>query len=260
MLTTIAGSIVNLVLDPILIFGLDMSVAGAAVASVFARIAVLVIGVRYVIKRQYMPNGLGISEFREDLGAILKIAVPAMLTNVATPIGNAYVIASMSTFGDGSVAGFSIVGRLMPVAFGVIFALSGAVGPIVGQNFGAGRMDRVHHTLVSSLIFSTAVVVAVSLLLLLTQSYIVDAFRAQPAAAALINFFVRLLLSALYLVARNLYLMQRSIIWGVLYGRRGLTGVRQPLEQFHLFGLVRSCTAPKAFWLDRPWVDYCLAY
>ncbi|MBQ0711952.1 MAG: MATE family efflux transporter [Porticoccus sp.] len=189
MVATIAGSMVNLVLDPILIFGLDMSVAGAAVASVVARITVLFIGVRYVINRQYMPSGLGVGEFCDDLGSIAKIAVPAMLTNVATPIGNAYVTASMSIFGDGSVAGFSIVSRIMPVAFGIIFALSGAVGPIIGQNFGAGRMGRVHHTLISSLIFSTAVVMAVSLLLLLMQNYIVEAFRAQPAAAALIQFF-----------------------------------------------------------------------
>lgn len=189
MITTIAGSVVNVILDPILIFGLDMNVAGAAVASVAARIAVLIVGVRYVVNRQYMPSGLSIIEFRDDLAAILKIAVPAMLTNVATPVGNAYVTASIAKFGDSYVAGFSIVGRLMPVAFGVVFALSGAVGPIVGQNFGAGRMDRVHQTLINALIFSTAVVVVVSVILLLLKNQIIDVFNAEQASAALIQFF-----------------------------------------------------------------------
>ena len=49
----------------------------------------------------------------------------------------------MAGYGEEAVAGMAIVGRLIPVAFGVIFALSGAVGPIIGQNYGAGQHDRV---------------------------------------------------------------------------------------------------------------------
>ena len=50
----------------------------------------------------------------------------------------------------------AIAGRLTPVAFGVIFALSGAIGPIIGQNFGAGRMDRVRRAFLDGLIFTGA--------------------------------------------------------------------------------------------------------
>jgi Na+-driven multidrug efflux pump len=49
----------------------------------------------------------------------------------------------MAEFGEAAVAGMAIVARLTPVAFGVIFALSGAVGPIIGQNAGAGEGARV---------------------------------------------------------------------------------------------------------------------
>ncbi len=189
MFTTIAGGIVNAVLDPILIFGLDMGVAGAATASVMARITVLLVGALYVARSNCLPCTIGFREFRNDLSNIVKIAVPAVLTNVATPVGNAYVTASIAGFGDGPVAGFSIIGRVIPVAFGIIFALSGAMGPIVGQNFGAGNMQRVRQTLIDSLLFSSLVVAAISLLLWFAQGYIIKIFHAQPEAASLIQFF-----------------------------------------------------------------------
>ncbi len=66
----------------------------------------------------------------------MTIALPAILTQFATPIGQAYVTRAMAAFGEDAVAGMAIVGRMTPVAFGVIFALSGAIGPIIGQNFG----------------------------------------------------------------------------------------------------------------------------
>jgi Na+-driven multidrug efflux pump len=72
-----------------------------------------------------------------NLKDIFTIAIPAIITNVATPIGTAYVIAVMAQFGDSAVAGMSITGRLTPVAFAVVFAVSGAIGPIIGQAIGA---------------------------------------------------------------------------------------------------------------------------
>ena len=49
----------------------------------------------------------------------------------------------MAKFGEAAVAGMVVIRRLVPLAFGVVFALSGAVGPIIGQNYGSGQMDGV---------------------------------------------------------------------------------------------------------------------
>ena len=86
------------------------------------------------------------------------IGLPAMMTQIATPVGNAFVTAEIARFGDGAVAGWAIIGRIVPVAFGVIFALSGAVGPIIGQNFGARRYDRLQSTMRDSLTVTTVYV------------------------------------------------------------------------------------------------------
>ncbi len=189
MSATLAGGLVNAVLDPILIFGLGLGVAGAAWASVAARVAVLLVGAYGVILRADMLGRFKARLFGRDAGRIAAIAGPAILTNVATPVGNAYVTASMAAFGDDAVAGFSIIGRIIPVAFGVIFALSGAVGPVIGQNYGAGSHHRIRRALLDALLLSTAVVLVSASLLFLLQDQIAAAFGASPGAAALWGFF-----------------------------------------------------------------------
>ena len=189
MSATLAGGLVNAVLDPILIFGLEMGVAGAAWASVAARATVFLVGAYGVILKTEMLGRFKARLFGRDAARIAAIAGPAILTNVATPVGNAYVTASMATFGDDAIAGFSIVGRIIPVAFGVVFALSGAVGPVIGQNFGAQRHDRIRRALLDALLLSTGVVLVSASLLFVLQDQIAAAFDASPGAAAVWGFF-----------------------------------------------------------------------
>ncbi len=189
MSTTLAGGLVNAILDPILIFGFDLGIEGAAWASVGARIAVLIVGAYGVIVKKRMLGRFKAKAFPRDVLRIGEIAGPAILTNVATPFGNAYVVTSMAAFGDDAVAGFSIIGRIIPVAFAVVFALSGAVGPVIGQNYGALRFDRVREALIDSLKLSTAVVAVASLILFLAQDLIAEAFGASVGAATVIGFF-----------------------------------------------------------------------
>lgn len=189
MSATLSGGLVNAVLDPILIFGFELGVAGAAWASVMARVAVFLVGAYGVVIRTRMLGRFKARPFGHDVGRIAAIAGPAVLTNVATPVGNAYVTASVADFGDDAVAGFSIVGRVIPVAFGVIFALSGAVGPVIGQNFGAERFERVRRALLDALLLSTVVVAAAALLLFLLQGPVARAFNASPGATELWSFF-----------------------------------------------------------------------
>ncbi|MGI9436063.1 MAG: MATE family efflux transporter, partial [Geminicoccaceae bacterium] len=189
MASTLTGGLVNAVLDPILIFGLDLGIAGAAWASVAARFAVLAVGAYGVVVQTRMFGRFKASALPRDILRIGAIAGPAMLTNVATPFGNAYVVASMAAFGDDAVAGFSIIGRIIPVAFGIIFALSGAVGPVIGQNVGAKKYQRIRRALLDALLLSTGTVLISSTILFAFQDQIVGAFGASPGAASLFGFF-----------------------------------------------------------------------
>lgn len=189
MSATLAGGLINAVFDPILIFTFDMGIAGAAWASVLARLAVLLVGAYAVIFKMNMLGSFKAAAFLRDLKRISAIAGPAMLANIATPVGNSYVTASMSGFGVDAVAAYSVIGRIIPVAFGVVFVLSGAVGPVIGQNFGAGKYDRSQRALRDALLIATGWVVAAAALLFALQDIIASGFGLSAGATDVWRFF-----------------------------------------------------------------------
>ncbi|BCH34545.1 MATE family efflux transporter [Mesorhizobium sp. L-8-10] len=189
MYVTLGSGLAAAVFDPILIFGFDMGLDGAAVSTVLSRIVMLAIGIHgaHAVHRLIrLPD-------RERLAAAFRpffaIALPSVLTQIATPVGNAYVTAEISAFGVDAVAGWAIIGRLTPVAFGVIFALSGAVGPILGQNYGAGRFDRLTAVMRDSLGVTIAYVLAVWALLAIFAGPVAALFGAGAEARDLVIFF-----------------------------------------------------------------------
>lgn len=189
MWVTIYGGLVNAVLDPILIFGFDLDLTGAAIASVMARLTMTVVGVGYVLRYYGGFTRLSLPAISIDLRPILVIAVPAILTQLATPIGAAYVTRVMSGFGEEAVAGMAIVGRMTPLAFAVVFALSGAVGPIIGQNSGAGLQDRVRGAFRDAILFTLAIVVAITIILFFLRAPIVSLFQVEGLARDLVYLF-----------------------------------------------------------------------
>jgi len=115
--------------------------------------------------------------------------VPAILTQLATPVGQAFVTRAMAEFGEVAVAGMAIVGRLTPLAFAVIFALSGAVGPIIGQNFGAGNARRVRGAFNAGVLFVGIYVVLAAVALFALRVPIVQLFQAEGLAKDLVFLF-----------------------------------------------------------------------
>lgn len=189
MMGTVFGGAVNAALDPVLIFGFDLGLDGAAYASVVARIVMCsyaVIAVWRIHKGFAAPSA---GMILRDAKAISAIAGPAILTNVASPIGNAIVTREVAAYGTDAVAAMAVIGRLMPVSFAVVFALSGAIGPIVGQNFGAGSFDRVRGTLRAGLQFLAAYTLLAALILFVARGLIGDLFEAQGEMRALIYLF-----------------------------------------------------------------------
>ena len=189
MMATIAASIVNAVLDPILIFGFSLGLDGAALASVAARCAMAITSLVPVVRHYGGFPRININEFMTNIPQILGIAGPAVLTNVATPIGSSIVMRAIAPFGDSAVAGFAVMGRLTPLVFCTLFALSGAVGPIVGQNFGARQFSRVRDALLRATEFTFVYVVLATIILALTSGYIADAFSLQTEGRNLIFWF-----------------------------------------------------------------------
>jgi putative MATE family efflux protein len=196
MVVTLSAALVTAVLDPILIFGLNLGLDGAAITSVISRIGLAAVGLHGVLVRHRMLSRLDVSRFRADAKTVMSVASPAILTNLATPVAAAFVTHSIAQFGASAVAGAATIDRVSPVAFGVIYALSGAVGPILSQNLGAGRVDRVREGLRASLIFMACAVAIAWVVLALAvvpwfggQGLLIRMFSADAEAAKLITLF-----------------------------------------------------------------------
>ncbi len=189
MYVTLSSAIAALILDPLLIFGFDLGLTGAAIAIIFIRVSFLMValyGAHFVHRMIARPDFGGLKMMGSPF---LVIAIPAILTQLATPVGNAYVTRAIATFGDDAVAGWAIVGRLMPLAFAAVFALSGAVGPILSQNLGARKFDRLNSTMWNSLLASLVYCVLVWSLLAFFWPQIAGLFQAGGDAASLVRFF-----------------------------------------------------------------------
>lgn len=189
MMVMIIGGAVNAALDPVLIFGLNLDLTGAALASIAARITIAVLSLRAIARHH---GGFGrptLPGLRADVRNVLVIAVPAVLTQLATPVGQAIVTRAMADYGEEAVAGMAIIGRLIPVAFGVLFALSGAVGPIIGQNAGAGKQERVVGTLRDALLFTLIVTVLVAVALFALRGPLEALFRLDGVSRDLVFLF-----------------------------------------------------------------------
>jgi putative MATE family efflux protein len=193
MNVTLIGAVVNTLLDVVLILGLGLGIHGAAIASAIARVIMMAVGLYGVIRVHDLWGRLRLPTVVADAPALIAIAVPAVLTNVATPFANAYVTRAMAPFGDAAVAGWAILGRLTPVAFGAIFALSGTIGPIIGQNYGAGDFARMRATLTHSLIVTAAFTGLAWVLLAALAHPLTLSFDARGETASLIVFFCRML-------------------------------------------------------------------
>jgi len=144
------GALLNLALDPILIFGWfgvpRLELAGAAVAMVLSRLVMTAVLFYFAIFRYRLF--LPIRQWRHRLLAswreVLTVGIPAIATQMIGPISGAIITRLLASHGHDVVAGFGVAGRIEGVAVMLLFALSGSIGPFVGQNWGAGNIDRVH--------------------------------------------------------------------------------------------------------------------
>ncbi|WP_375274287.1 MATE family efflux transporter [Methylorubrum thiocyanatum] len=188
MYVTLGGGIVTIFVDPLLIFGFGLGVDGAALAVCVARVTFVAIG--WVGVRRYrMLEPPRLAAVLGDLPLVARIALPAVLTNLAPSVASAFVAHALSGFGPAAIAGNVVIDRLAPVAFCGLFAMSGSIGPILGQNWGAGRFDRMRGVLRVGAGVTALYVFLVWLLLALARGPLAGAFELKGVAADLFGFF-----------------------------------------------------------------------
>jgi Na+-driven multidrug efflux pump len=143
------GAVANCILDPILIFGFlgskPLGIQGASIATTLTRILTLFLSL-YVLHRRYglvaRPH-LRIRELVDSWRHVLHIAAPSFVSNMLMPVSMFVLTGLVGRHGEAAVAAFGAGGRVEMFAYLCPMALGISLVPLVGQNYGAGRFDRV---------------------------------------------------------------------------------------------------------------------
>lgn len=149
-LVMIIVAVVNILLDPILIFGLfgfpKMALQGAALATIIAysvsfcvALYILKLKLKILVWRYCIHNVI------PGWKAILGIGIPAISNNLITPLSTAIITALVAQHGIEAVAGFNVAARLEAFFIIPLMAMASAMGPFFGQNLGANKIDRLQY-------------------------------------------------------------------------------------------------------------------
>ncbi len=185
-LIMVVAIIVNLVLDPVLIFGLGpfprMELAGAAVATVIARAVTLVVSLFVLSLRENMltlerPR---LDELLSSWRKVLFVGLPAAGTYIIIPMASAIVTRLIAGYGVESVAGFGVASRIEMFALTPVMALSMVLVPFVGQNWGAGKLERIQRGVKLSRIFALLWGLLLVLVFLSLARPIASVFNSDP--------------------------------------------------------------------------------
>ncbi len=189
MLMTVSA-ILNVVLDAILIFGLlgfpALGVEGAALATVLANVGTMLasISIVYFRERLISFSGLAPQLLMDSWRRILHVGVPSITSSLVAPMTTAFITYQVAQFGQEAVAGFGISSRVEGASLLALMALSAAVTPFVGQNFGGRHFDRVAAGVRWCYRFSLSYGLCVAAILALAGPYIADLFTDSDAAIA----------------------------------------------------------------------------
>lgn len=176
-------ALINIILDPILIFGLwgapEMGVQGAALATVISNFVALVVGI-YIYIRVFPIMSLQwcckLTGFISTAKKMMVIAIPVGLTQAIQPLVNAVVITLLANYGSQAVAAMGIASRIEAFAFIALMALSTGMAPVIGQNFGANKFDRVKETLKKAITFSCIWSFGIAFIVAVAGSFIAGFF------------------------------------------------------------------------------------
>ncbi len=192
------SAIMNVILDPILIFGLfgmpRLEVEGAAIATVLSNAVTLCVSLGVVVFREHLITfrHLWPKLILDSWRRVLHVGLPSMTSSLIAPLTTAFITYQVAQFGQEAVAGFGIASRMEGLSLLAMMALSGAVTPFVGQNFGAQNYDRVDVGMRWCFRFSLIYGLIIAAFLALTSVYIAELFTEDPTAIATANLHMRI--------------------------------------------------------------------
>ncbi|RTE65632.1 MATE family efflux transporter [Amphritea opalescens] len=264
------SSLLNFILDPIMIFGWGpvpaLGIQGASIASCIAwgLTAVFALWNLYFNKGLLVLRIESVSVALQHWMMVMKIGFPAALSNMMTPIAAAIMTAIVATHGPEAVAAFGVGSRLESLSLLANLALSMTLPPFISQNFGRGYVDRVRGAYLAAVKFALLWQAAVYLLLLLFAGGIGSLFSDNDSVISLIGLWILIVplgfgfQAVTFLTASSFNALHQPIramrisIFRLfcLYVPLGLLGnyLADLQGMFIGFVIANMCTAAMAYW------------
>lgn len=182
----IVGSVLNVALDPVFIFGFGplpaLGLNGAALAALVARSTILVGALVLLRGRLDMVSFKRPEpgELRRSWKDILHVGLPAAGTNAIVPLGTMLITAMIARYGPDAVAGFGVASRIESMMLVVYYAMSAIIGPFVGQNFSAGQEERILRALRLCTLFCLASGLTIAVVLAAASGFLPVLFSDDP--------------------------------------------------------------------------------
>lgn len=185
----------NSILDPLLIFGIGpfprLGLAGAAIATVIARSITLVVALYVLIHREKMITfeRCTLTTIFNSWKKILYIGLSATGARIIIPLTTGVITGILAKYGPAAVAGYGVSSRIEFFAVTVVRALSTVITPFVGQNWGAGKQERVFSCIKYSNQFSLGWGATMYLILALAAKPIASVFSNNPLVISMIMLY-----------------------------------------------------------------------
>lgn len=178
----------NIILDPIFIFVLELGVAGAGLATTISLLVAFLYLIRFMKKgKSRVPITLNISHFCKKIAKeIIRIGLPQFLMT-----GSIYVIIAgynkviTTNFSENAMNAWTLVGRIDQILIIPVIAVAGAITVFVSQNYGRNHLDRIKRALNVSLSFIVVVCTIIALLYVLVSEWLFSRFTAIPEVVEL---------------------------------------------------------------------------
>ena len=222
-----AAAIANILLDLLAVFVLKWGIAGAAGATVAAQcLSGGICAVKIFHTPQLRCEKADILPQRKSLTDLLKVGTPVAAKNIAVAAGGMVVLSVVNTFGTTFIAGFTASSKLYGVLEIAAISYGFAVNTYVGQNYGAGRIDRIMAGIKSAMALAVATSLAVMAVMFLfgrqiTMLFISGENPAEAAQAGQIAYlYLRVMASALPVL---------YVLYLLLFALQGLGDTVQPM-------------------------------
>ncbi|MFA7183810.1 MAG: MATE family efflux transporter [Victivallales bacterium] len=195
----VAGMLLNVILDPIFIFGFGgipaMGIGGAALATVLAQIisGTVLLLTLHLKFRLLTLRILNLRLLKVAWLIIIRISIPSIIGILMLPIGNGIITRIGAEFGADVVAACAAAGRLEMVAFIVPMSLGMALMPMIGQNFGAKHYDRINQCRRFAVRFAVIFELFMALIYFFLAPYLSGLFSEDPKLLEIMTVYLRII-------------------------------------------------------------------